>query len=741
MLIRNNQKIENQTYREDFSNFLANKTRELVKQLMAHINNDKLEVAIEVYDVVIAAFLMLKMPFANLLTILKGDLLHEGRRYVEAATAYKEVIFNFYRFSTNTKEARYQLLEPKHLTGALIKIASLSHQESKDIFLNFAKLLQTETIEEVSGAFESIIKIKNQKNKDYATYQQLYYLCSYLDYYLQQKQQKKSIIRTYLSDRQHSSDFGVFLQFLADEISIFKAIDQGEEKVRSLLEASINIDVLRDTGESPLQYAIKNHKRKIVDLLIQKGVHVEATNQLPLPLFMAIQEEQLEIVNILLEMGANPSRPCNMQIDSFQANSTLISPLFFAIKSRNDEIAKMLIDYGAELMPNERLLLDSEEIQKLQTLHPFLLQPYQQTEDPDRIIVNFTSQTTQSNFKAPIFCPHALDGAAKAYQHFAEKINAIDKDRPVYGIQAPLNEPFLSSIEDYAKRYIQAIKSIKSTGPYILFGWSFGGLLSYEIARTFIEQGEEVFIVGMFDTLAPVTMHSMSQSRYAEHLLEVVNSPLSRFWETIPYDKPSFEELCKLSKEEQIKRIFPSKIPSSVATGKSLEKIIALIKNNLLAALNYHPKPLKQEKKLFIPCFNTSDTCAKYKSPSLGWDTQLPDNIIYKVIPDTQHFAILEEGKPVESLANYICNHKLVMISDLKNQANIVYRLLRSSWKLEGKLIQETDTLDRLTIDERKKGNNISDFFKQKRPSHYSDPQEADDKDVRNLITLGGEFH
>jgi N-(5-amino-5-carboxypentanoyl)-L-cysteinyl-D-valine synthase len=48
------------------------------------------------------------------------------------------------------------------------------------------------------------------------------------------------------------------------------------------------------------------------------------------------------------------------------------------------------------------------------------------------------------------------------------------------------------TFEILAKNYIQYMKFIQSTGPYNLFGWSFGGVLAFEITRQLLENGESV---------------------------------------------------------------------------------------------------------------------------------------------------------------------------------------------------------------------------------------------------------
>jgi thioesterase domain-containing protein/acyl carrier protein len=58
-----------------------------------------------------------------------------------------------------------------------------------------------------------------------------------------------------------------------------------------------------------------------------------------------------------------------------------------------------------------------------------------------------------------------------------------------------------SSVEAMAADYLREIKARQSNGPYYLCGYSFGGLVAFEIARRLSESGNEVGLVGLFDTM------------------------------------------------------------------------------------------------------------------------------------------------------------------------------------------------------------------------------------------------
>jgi amino acid adenylation domain-containing protein len=57
-----------------------------------------------------------------------------------------------------------------------------------------------------------------------------------------------------------------------------------------------------------------------------------------------------------------------------------------------------------------------------------------------------------------------------------------------------------TSIEAMAEDYLREIKQRQPNGPYFLCGYSSGGLVAFEIARRLSASGEQVALVGLFDT-------------------------------------------------------------------------------------------------------------------------------------------------------------------------------------------------------------------------------------------------
>jgi amino acid adenylation domain-containing protein len=112
--------------------------------------------------------------------------------------------------------------------------------------------------------------------------------------------------------------------------------------------------------------------------------------------------------------------------------------------------------------------------------------------------------------KKPFFCIHPQGGTALCYFTLARYLGA---DQPFYAIRAPElageREPF-ECIEDMATYYIDAVRRVQPEGPYLLGGWSMGGVIAFEMARQLDAKAARVGLVALLDTEPPAPAVSPS---------------------------------------------------------------------------------------------------------------------------------------------------------------------------------------------------------------------------------------
>jgi thioesterase domain-containing protein len=86
---------------------------------------------------------------------------------------------------------------------------------------------------------------------------------------------------------------------------------------------------------------------------------------------------------------------------------------------------------------------------------------------------------------------------------FRDLARHLGPDQPFYGIQPQGldgKQPCLTSVPEMAEQYLQEIRKVQPHGPYSIGGYSFGGLVAYEMAQMLVSQGEEVGLLALFDT-------------------------------------------------------------------------------------------------------------------------------------------------------------------------------------------------------------------------------------------------
>jgi thioesterase domain-containing protein/acyl carrier protein len=109
---------------------------------------------------------------------------------------------------------------------------------------------------------------------------------------------------------------------------------------------------------------------------------------------------------------------------------------------------------------------------------------------------------------APFFFVHPVGGTILQYRALARRLGM---QRPFYALQSPALEgnplsPEIT-IEALARNYLDAVRTAVPKGPYLLGGWSFGGLVAAEMAQALRHTGEEVALLALLDSHARNDTH------------------------------------------------------------------------------------------------------------------------------------------------------------------------------------------------------------------------------------------
>src|SRR5262249_51944785 len=105
-------------------------------------------------------------------------------------------------------------------------------------------------------------------------------------------------------------------------------------------------------------------------------------------------------------------------------------------------------------------------------------------------------------------------------------VQHVGSDRPLYGLQphgldgrrAP------TTVEEMAADYINEIQALQPRGPYLLGGFSFGGMVAFEMAHQLLKQGQQVSLLVLLDPTPP------SRVDLAPPAILKINTPRSQVY-------------------------------------------------------------------------------------------------------------------------------------------------------------------------------------------------------------------
>jgi thioesterase domain-containing protein len=133
----------------------------------------------------------------------------------------------------------------------------------------------------------------------------------------------------------------------------------------------------------------------------------------------------------------------------------------------------------------------------------------------------------RSGSRRPLFVVHnVLDDL-----FYARRLaDLLGEDQPVYVLRPPPGTD-LTSVESLISSYVPALRRVDPDGPHQFYGFSFGGVIAFELAVELQRQGQEVGLLALGDTAAPGTFNSadgLSAAEVAPWLLPKPPDPIQR---------------------------------------------------------------------------------------------------------------------------------------------------------------------------------------------------------------------
>ncbi|MEO1560163.1 MAG: thioesterase domain-containing protein, partial [Cyanobacteria bacterium J06632_19] len=245
-----------------------------------------------------------------------------------------------------------------------------------------------------------------------------------------------------------------------------------------------------------------------------------------------------------------------------------------------------------------------------------------------------------SGIKPPFFCVHPIGGNVFCYKDLGQHLG---HDQPFYGLQCAGIDGEIkpkTSIEDMAAYYIEAIRTIQPQGPYLIGGWSFGGIVAFEMAQQLYLSNQEVALLALIDCWAP--------HQYIRKPAKVDNAVILAWLADDLGDslgrkiRISVKQLQSLKGDKQLNYVLDKLkaaniLPSSMGIGE-IQRLLEIALLNRQAERNYSPQVYQHP----ITLFRGNDNIEPQDSdPTMGWK-DLTNLLEIKQIPGN-HYTIIKK--------------------------------------------------------------------------------------------------
>ncbi|HEU4507241.1 MAG TPA: amino acid adenylation domain-containing protein [Pyrinomonadaceae bacterium] len=230
----------------------------------------------------------------------------------------------------------------------------------------------------------------------------------------------------------------------------------------------------------------------------------------------------------------------------------------------------------------------------------------------------------------PLFCVHAVGGTVLGYHKLA---HLLGPDQAVYGLQArglyAEEEPH-TRIEDMAAEYMEALRVVQPHGPYLLAGHSMGGVIAFEMSQQLQQQGEQVALLALIDSWAPVYIPEHDDATLLVQFARELGLSITR--DELQQRQPD-EQLTYVVEQAQLAHVLPPGVGLEQA-----RRLLHVYKNNARAIRSYAPRL----NPCLITLFRASEHLTKTRDPATGWTSLTVHELEIYDVPGN-HFSMNRE--------------------------------------------------------------------------------------------------
>jgi amino acid adenylation domain-containing protein len=257
------------------------------------------------------------------------------------------------------------------------------------------------------------------------------------------------------------------------------------------------------------------------------------------------------------------------------------------------------------ILENKTIKLQALQLRQNETIMP-----------PYNPVISFNT----AGSKTPVFLVHPGLAGAEAYRELAKY---LDKDIPLYALDSyNLNggNAFLKTIEMIASQYCECIQNTKIKGPYVLGGWSLGGVIAYEMAQQLTRRQESVQMVYLLDS-------QLYSTQYLDLILKGIS--VKSLIKMLPSDRGAYI----------------ASLPHPY-----VDRVVASLKNDVQLLKNYVIKPYAGNVMLIETKQKTVLNRGLIENTYKGWKKNIKNLSVFQI--QANHFNLMQgaQAKKVAEL-------------------------------------------------------------------------------------------
>jgi thioesterase domain-containing protein/acyl carrier protein len=242
---------------------------------------------------------------------------------------------------------------------------------------------------------------------------------------------------------------------------------------------------------------------------------------------------------------------------------------------------------------------------------------------------------------APLFLVHPVGGSVLCYAELSRRLGAL---QPCFGLRAAPGGSPAPSVEEMARRYVSALRNLRSSGPYLLGGWSFGGLIAYQMAQELLRTGEDVGLLALFDSF-PLEKKGRERLEDGSLLrLFVQDLKLQHGQQDDGDDEGWRSRAVPDLLDEAWRELERVDLLPAGTTSLEFVSMWQTYRDNFRALERYEPTPSRAKVTLFM----ASDAGDNARSPIKSWAPLAKGGLTIEALPGS-HYTLLRE--PVVSLS------------------------------------------------------------------------------------------